>query len=78
MFFYRFVKLFQNPRRLHYEPAELKIFENVECEWPLFFAYLILDGIYSNNEEQVGQCSFSFSQQHRFALLYSFTDKRRR
>ncbi|XP_046852762.1 phosphorylase b kinase regulatory subunit alpha, liver isoform-like [Xenia sp. Carnegie-2017] len=43
----------ENPSRLHYEPAELKIFENVECEWPMFFAYLILDGVYSNNEEQV-------------------------
>ncbi|XP_028397532.1 phosphorylase b kinase regulatory subunit alpha, liver isoform-like [Dendronephthya gigantea] len=43
----------ESPSRLHYEPAELKIFENVECEWPLFFAYLILDGIYSNNPQQV-------------------------
>lgn len=45
----------ENPSRLHYEPAELKIFENVECEWPLFFVYLILDGIYSDNREQVNK-----------------------
>ena len=31
--------------RLHYEPAELKQFEHVECEWPLFFTYLLLDAI---------------------------------
>ncbi|KAI0226124.1 hypothetical protein L0F63_004762 [Massospora cicadina] len=30
--------------RLHYEPSELTIFEGIECEWPLFFTYLILDG----------------------------------
>lgn len=29
--------------RLHYEPSELTIFEGIECEWPLFFTYLILD-----------------------------------
>jgi phosphorylase kinase alpha/beta subunit len=31
--------------RLHYEPEELKQFEHIESEWPLFFAYLYLDGI---------------------------------
>jgi phosphorylase kinase alpha/beta subunit len=32
--------------RLHYEPSELKVFEYVECEWPLFFTYLFLDAHY--------------------------------
>ena len=27
--------------RLHYEPSELKVFEHIECEWPLFFTYLL-------------------------------------
>ena len=31
--------------RLHYEQQELKRFEHIESEWPLFFAYLYLDGI---------------------------------
>ncbi|KAF9923222.1 hypothetical protein FBU30_006688 [Linnemannia zychae] len=39
--------------RLHYDAHELKIFENIECEWPLFFTYFILDGLFSENEEQV-------------------------
>lgn len=43
----------QDPNRLYYEPAELKLFENIECEWPLFWAYLIIDGIFSGNVEQV-------------------------
>ncbi|KAM9327209.1 phosphorylase b kinase regulatory subunit alpha, skeletal muscle isoform [Gastrophryne carolinensis] len=43
----------EDPTRLYYEPAELKLFENIECEWPLFWTYLILDGIFSGNMEQV-------------------------
>lgn len=43
----------QDPNRAYYEPAELKLFENIECEWPLFWAYLIIDGIFSGNMEQV-------------------------
>ncbi|MEJ1281461.1 hypothetical protein NN561_012411 [Cricetulus griseus] len=43
----------QDPNRLYYEPAELKLFENIECEWPLFWTYFILDGVFSGNIEQV-------------------------
>uniref|UniRef100_A0A8C3T9F4 Phosphorylase b kinase regulatory subunit n=1 Tax=Chelydra serpentina TaxID=8475 RepID=A0A8C3T9F4_CHESE len=43
-----------DPNRLYYEPAELKLFENIECEWPLFWTYFIIDGIFSGNVEQVG------------------------
>lgn len=39
--------------RLHYEPTELKQFEHIECEWPLFFTYLFLDGIFEGNQAQV-------------------------
>ncbi|XP_026077331.1 phosphorylase b kinase regulatory subunit alpha, liver isoform isoform X3 [Carassius auratus] len=43
----------EDPTRLHYDPAELKLFENIECEWPVFWTYLILDGIFSEDHEQV-------------------------
>jgi phosphorylase kinase alpha/beta subunit len=43
----------ENADRLHYEPTELKQFENIECEWPLFFTYLLLDGIFQGNQSQV-------------------------
>ncbi|XP_055249864.1 phosphorylase b kinase regulatory subunit alpha, skeletal muscle isoform isoform X5 [Moschus berezovskii] len=43
----------EDPSRLYYEPAELKLFENIECEWPLFWTYFILDGVFSGNAEQV-------------------------
>lgn len=44
---------FQDPSRLHYDPAELKLFENIECEWPVFWTYLILDGIFAEDQVQV-------------------------
>ncbi|KAG0210284.1 hypothetical protein BGX33_004997 [Mortierella sp. NVP41] len=43
----------ENTSRLHYDAHELNIFENIECEWPLFFTYFILDGLFSENEDQV-------------------------
>ena len=29
------------------------MFENIECEWPMFFAYLMIDGLFNNKMEQV-------------------------
>ncbi|XP_062819780.1 phosphorylase b kinase regulatory subunit alpha, skeletal muscle isoform isoform X1 [Anolis carolinensis] len=43
----------EDPNRLYYERAELALFENIECEWPLFWTYFIIDGIFSGNLEQV-------------------------
>lgn len=36
----------EDTSRLHYDPYELKTFENIECEWPLFFSYLMLDALF--------------------------------
>ena len=38
---------------LHYEAAELKIFEGIESEWPLFFTYMILEGLFRDDRAQV-------------------------
>ncbi|KAF9358964.1 hypothetical protein BGX26_000506 [Mortierella sp. AD094] len=43
----------ENTSRLHYDAQELKVFEGIECEWPLFFTYFILDGLFSENHDQV-------------------------
>ncbi|XP_072361336.1 phosphorylase b kinase regulatory subunit alpha, skeletal muscle isoform [Scyliorhinus torazame] len=43
----------EDPGRLYYEPAELKFFENLECEWPLFWTYMVLDGLFNKNMQQV-------------------------
>jgi phosphorylase kinase alpha/beta subunit len=41
--------LLEDHQRLHYEPHELKQFMNIECEWPLFFCYLLLNHIFAGN-----------------------------
>ena len=43
----------EDGQRLHYEPAELKQFEHIECEWPLFFTYLFLDGLFRGDSQQI-------------------------
>lgn len=43
----------EDPNRLYYEPWELRMFENIECEWPLFFCYLIVDYCFQGNKEAV-------------------------
>ena len=47
------VSVSKDPSRLHYDPAELKLFENIECEWPVFWTYLVLDGLFSGDLVQV-------------------------
>ncbi|KAJ1922014.1 hypothetical protein H4219_000361 [Mycoemilia scoparia] len=42
----------EDTSRLYYNNRELKQFENVECEWPLFFTYLILEGLFTENFDQ--------------------------
>lgn len=39
--------------RLHYEDKELKQFEHIESEWPLFYAYLYLDAIFTDNKPNI-------------------------
>ncbi|XP_075972760.1 putative phosphorylase b kinase regulatory subunit alpha isoform X3 [Anticarsia gemmatalis] len=43
----------EDPNRLYYEPWELRMFENIECEWPLFFCYLILDYCFQGDKTNV-------------------------
>ncbi|XP_022091579.1 probable phosphorylase b kinase regulatory subunit alpha isoform X2 [Acanthaster planci] len=45
----------EDPNRLYYDPAELKVFENIECEWPLFWAYLLIEGVFKGNKEQADE-----------------------
>ena len=43
----------ENASRLHYEPSELRTFEHIESEWPLFFTYLLLDALMREDDESV-------------------------
>ncbi|XP_012176765.1 probable phosphorylase b kinase regulatory subunit alpha isoform X3 [Bombus terrestris] len=52
----------EDPNRLYYEPWELRMFENIECEWPLFFCYLIVDYCFQGNKEAVADYTKQLEQ----------------
>ncbi|CAB4064490.1 Probable phosphorylase b kinase regulatory subunit alpha,Phosphorylase b kinase regulatory subunit alpha, skeletal muscle isoform,Phosphorylase b kinase regulatory subunit alpha, liver isoform [Lepeophtheirus salmonis] len=41
----------EDPNRLHYESWELQVFEQIECQWPLFFCYMVINGYFHNDEK---------------------------
>ncbi|XP_072370519.1 phosphorylase b kinase regulatory subunit alpha, liver isoform-like isoform X1 [Scyliorhinus torazame] len=43
----------EDPSRLHYDSAELQLFENIECEWPVFWTYLLIDGVFREDKIQI-------------------------
>lgn len=43
----------EDASRLHYEPSELREFEHIESEWPLFFTYLLLDAIMREDRDSI-------------------------
>ena len=45
----------EDTSRLHYESSELKLFEHIECEWPLFFTYLLLDAYYRGDGDRAAE-----------------------
>ncbi|UJR33248.1 hypothetical protein I4U23_020703 [Adineta vaga] len=38
-----------------YESTEIKKFDKNECQWPMFFAVMVIDGIFKNNQAQVDE-----------------------
>ncbi|XP_065092042.1 probable phosphorylase b kinase regulatory subunit beta isoform X1 [Ochlerotatus camptorhynchus] len=43
----------EDKTRRYYHKGEIKDFENFECEWPIFYTYMIIDGVFKNNLEQI-------------------------
>ena len=43
----------EDDSRLHYESSELREFEHIESEWPLFFTYLLLDALMRDEKEEI-------------------------
>ncbi|XP_065295228.1 probable phosphorylase b kinase regulatory subunit alpha isoform X1 [Dermacentor albipictus] len=43
----------EDPSRLYYESWELQHFENIECEWPLFLCYLVIDACFRGERLEV-------------------------
>ncbi|GMT18642.1 hypothetical protein PFISCL1PPCAC_9939 [Pristionchus fissidentatus] len=39
--------------RLYYNKSELQQFEDIECEWPVFICFLLLDAMYRKDESDV-------------------------
>jgi len=42
----------EDRHRMYYESHELKQFIDIECEWPLFFSYLLLNNLFANKTEK--------------------------
>ncbi|RXM31607.1 Phosphorylase b kinase regulatory subunit beta [Acipenser ruthenus] len=43
----------EDKNRLFYKPAEIKLFDGIECEFPLFYIFMMIDGVFRGNSEQV-------------------------
>ncbi|XP_041505521.1 phosphorylase b kinase regulatory subunit beta isoform X1 [Microtus oregoni] len=43
----------EDPNRRYYKPAEIKLFDGIECEFPIFFLYMMIDGVFRGNLQQV-------------------------
>jgi phosphorylase kinase alpha/beta subunit len=43
----------EDHHRLHYEMNELKNFEHIESEWPLFYAFLFLESLFVGDQSEI-------------------------
>ncbi|KAJ8249417.1 hypothetical protein GJAV_G00234600 [Gymnothorax javanicus] len=43
----------EDKNRRYYKPAEMKLFDGIECEFPIFFIYMMIDGVFRGNSAQV-------------------------
>ncbi|KAI1890186.1 hypothetical protein AGOR_G00171090 [Albula goreensis] len=43
----------EDKNRRYYKPAEMKLFDGIECEFPIFFIYMMIDGVFRGNTAQV-------------------------
>lgn len=45
----------EDKHRQYYNPAEIKLFNGFECEWPIFFIYMIIDGVFHEDWDMVDE-----------------------
>ncbi|XP_038557413.1 phosphorylase b kinase regulatory subunit beta isoform X2 [Micropterus salmoides] len=43
----------EDKNRRYYKPAEMKLFDGIECEFPMFFIHMMIDGVFRGNKAQV-------------------------
>lgn len=46
----------ESPLCRYYQEGETQTFKGVENEWPIFFIFMIIDGVFKNLPEQVNLC----------------------
>lgn len=63
----------EDSNRLYYEPWELRMFENIECEWPLFFCYLIIDYCFQRNNDAATEYTEQLEEVHeQYYLIFDY------
>uniref|UniRef100_A0AAR5P2Q4 Phosphorylase b kinase regulatory subunit n=1 Tax=Dendroctonus ponderosae TaxID=77166 RepID=A0AAR5P2Q4_DENPD len=50
-----FRSVLEDPTQKFYKKEDLKNFENIECEWPLFYIFMIIDGVFKNLPDQISE-----------------------
>lgn len=45
----------ENNTKRFYDKGEIKNFENIECEWPLFYIFMIIDGVFKSLPDQIAE-----------------------
>ncbi|KAJ8947470.1 hypothetical protein NQ318_009773 [Aromia moschata] len=56
--FKRFIRdgyksVLEDDSKRYYDRGEIKNFENIECEWPLFYIFMIIDGVFKTLPDQI-------------------------
>lgn len=50
-----FKTVVEDNTRRYYRQSEIKDFENVECEWPIFYIFMIIDGVFKSLPDQISE-----------------------
>ncbi|XP_026470112.1 probable phosphorylase b kinase regulatory subunit beta isoform X1 [Ctenocephalides felis] len=45
--------ILEDPDRRYYNPGEVKEFDGLECQWPIFFCYMLVDAVFRNNQCEI-------------------------
>lgn len=47
----------EDSKRKFYKPAEIKNFDGIECEWPVFYVYMLIDSIFQGKKQDIDKYS---------------------
>ncbi|KAJ8679774.1 hypothetical protein QAD02_015561 [Eretmocerus hayati] len=43
----------EDPQKRYYSTGEIKEYDSIECEWPLFYIFMIIDGVFNTLPDQI-------------------------